>query len=296
MGIEKRMNRKKVDAETVFLEGFLLLFVLSGMVGLPLIKLQLPFGVFKWVFLVVLLIVLPAIFILFSRKLKWSFNILFFILFFLLLCNYWIYIPDIKEDMTLEIIRTTIATNTMYQYNPATGRLLELGMYPVSKVITLPLVYSVFVDITGIDGEVFLYYIAPICILMVQFIVVLKWGKFLFQDNHKKRQLFLVFYAIVLFFGDYVSTTFSYRLLHMGWRGDTIVMGICLPYLTYCCVQIITNGIQTGTVISILLCIMTGIFVAPLAVSVGLQGLVLVVFILILFIRRRNIARNNETI
>lgn len=264
-------NDKKIDTAGTVVESFLTAVAVSGIAALPFIKWRLPFQLYRNTVLLLLAAALIVALFLFGRRFrdigrpgltKWHIGAAF--VFLLLLYSFWLYLPDTVNDVMLETIRTTVATDTVYEYNPLTGRALELGMYPISKLYTLPLFYSVWMSLLPADYGFILYYAVPIFGLVLHFLVVSKWGSLFWKGEREKTGIFLIVYGLVLLFGDYHASTLAYRLLHQGWSGLTLFLSVCIPYLGYLCAGMRQNGIRLHGMITAAMCLTAGIFLFPM--------------------------------
>jgi hypothetical protein len=158
------------------------------------------------------------------------------ILLFLLQCLNYVWMnPYIGNDITKEIINTTIATDTMYQYHPLTGKLFEIGMTPVGKLYILPLFYSGLSKVFCVDASTLLYLILPIWVLLMGYFVMFLWGRLLFNKKNQKhiQSYFLMVYGVLSLFGGFYLTSEFYWLSHSAWRGETIIATIIIPFILY---------------------------------------------------------------
>ncbi len=236
-----------------YLYGCLTEIVVTGVVAMPYIKFRAAFSVYRITSFAVLgvLGILGLVGFVHSmrqktdnwrirldrEKMDWFAWLGVIVVFGMLASCYFQYVPVISSDMTAETIHTTLLSNTLFEYNPATGELLQVGMYPQDKLLTLPLFYSLFYGlgiekVTGMSG--FLYQMVPIWTLFLNFLVFWKWAEYLFLGQKKvrmRRPVFLCFYGAINLFGDYLFITFSYKLLHQAWMGETIFVVILLPFL-----------------------------------------------------------------
>lgn len=141
-------------------------------------------------------------------------------------------VPYLRTDETISNIRLTIATNTMFEYNPLTNQLYELGLIPSRKVITLPLFYSYWVMRYGIDEAILLYFVVILQSCACSLAVMLDLVMPIFRSRHKSL-LFFFFAEILFLSGDYFRGSFCYKLLHTGYLGESIVAAIMIPYVMY---------------------------------------------------------------
>ena len=139
----------------------------------------------------------------------------------------------LREDMMLESVKTTVTTQTMFEYHPLTGCLMEAGMINSKKIVTLPLFYSSFVSSTGIDAQIFLNAVVGAMVLLAaMFSAALVYMR-VSSVNRRKLFLFWSVYGLLILSGDYHLTTLSYRIMRQGYLGETICFAVILPYLLY---------------------------------------------------------------
>ena len=242
--LDKIMRNITNNKSESYLMGVLCLFTLFEVVSTIGIKLELPFSTVFTIYIgicfVLLLIALWTCqkeITLVTTKLQEQLSIsrgkiVFVLLFVLLSANFFVYLPFNVFDTVQETVRTTLDTNTIYQYNPLTGAELVNGMYPITKLNTLPIFYAGLQQISQIPLELLLYQIIPIWILFMNFLVCDLWGGKLFKSN-KKRTAFLVWYAMLLLFAEEGSSYSSFKLLHTAWLGNTIIISMIIPFFLY---------------------------------------------------------------
>lgn len=152
---------------------------------------------------------------------------------FLLLCgSYFLYEPFFSKDMVEETVRTILSTNTIYQYNPATGLLMENGMYPITKLNTVPVFYAILQQTTGLPLEFLLYNVIPMWILFLNVLITSLFGKKIFQKSGTKT-IFLCFYLLLLMFGVFQEGSFGFRILHTTYTGNTILLTVLIPFFFF---------------------------------------------------------------
>ena len=321
------LKKEKRDWAFIYLYGSLTEIVLAGIVAMPAVKLRLSFGVYRGmafgaIGLAALLGMLRLVKSLTKAQDNWRIKlhtekndgfvwagVLF--VFVLIASCYFQYVPAVQTDMTAETIHTTVRTDTLFEYNPATGEKLTLGIYPQDKLVTLPLFYSLFYSL-GVEGltgmPFFLYELVPVWILLLNFLVFWKWAENLFLGQKKeklKRPVFLCFYGAANLFGDYLFITFSYKLLHQAWTGEAVLATVILPLLTLQFFEMAQGEKkftewwkdmrkerrETGP----LLCLLAGIFCAPWRETLCLYMMILLGSVVAAFIWRRQHERNSRT-
>ncbi|MDD2970569.1 MAG: DUF6077 domain-containing protein [Lachnospiraceae bacterium] len=175
--------------------------------------------------------------------------------------------PVTGDDNTMEMIQTSITTDTIGAVNPLTGQPYETGLTLQGKLLNLPLFYAYFIRIFNADPAVFLYRLIPAWVLLMSYMACSTMGRGLFRKENggsdSRRQLFLVCYGILLTFGGYLFTTPGYQLIHGAWKGETIVITVVIPYLLGCLLQLREKNIRAMAILRFLLASVTVIPLMP---------------------------------
>lgn len=153
--------------------------------------------------------------------------------------------PVVQEDNTMEAIQTNLTTDTIGMYNPMTGQAYQSGPTLESKLLITPVFYSCMIQIFHLNPAEFLYRMIPVWILFAGYLVYWLLAEQLFigkgEEKQDKKVVFMILYACLLLFGDYLFTMLPYRLFHCGWMGETIVVAIVLPFVLSQCMQLKQN-------------------------------------------------------
>lgn len=188
------------------------------------------------------------------------------------------FMPNVRDDIMLETVITTITTDTMYQYHPLTGALMELGMIGSKKIITLPLWYSYLSEVFQITPAITIYVFGTIFTLLLSYCAFgCVFHAFLLKNRHKVLMA-LNFLGLLYLAGDYYVMAMGYRQLYYGYTGEVICVSVMIPYLIYTMYHKGQNYFLI--VIKVLLCLFASIFIAPL--GTGAVHLILVVCVLLL--------------
>lgn len=320
------LEEEKREWGMIYLYGSLTEIVIAGVVAMPAVKFRLSFTAYRAVALTSMIAIAVIGLGLWLRRMQsakasWRVKVekeqggrwawIFVALIFLLIAaNFFWYVPAAQTDMTAETIHTTIRTNTLFEYNPATGERLKLGIYPQDKLVTLPLFYSLFYSL-GAEGQMmgmkhFLYELVPCWVLALNFLVFLKWGESLFLGQQRDRlrlQLFLGFYGVANLFGDYLFITFSYKLLHQAWTGEAILVTVILPFLFFQLCDLmqgekslkeLRQDKRTRRKLAVpMLCMLAALFSVPWREAVVLCGVMVTAGVITAVIWRRQHERNN---
>lgn len=159
----------------------------------------------------------------------------FVVVVFLLQCgNFFLLQPYLQEDITRETVLTSLHTNTIYQYHPLTGKLLTVGMTPIGKLNSLPILYSVLVSVFRLDVNEFLFRAIPVWVLFMSYAACYLVSDSLLKERKEKKlyqAVFLLLFGILGLFGDYSIYSIFYRVSHEAWAGTTMVIFILVPFV-----------------------------------------------------------------
>lgn len=205
---------------------------------------------------------------------EWMLLLLLLVILAAIVVRVFLLVPYLRLDTMIETMRTTLATHTIYEYNPITSRPFELGLITSKKIISLPIYYSYFCEVFGMN-EVYLLF----ALLTIQTIVCTYMSSTQLMapllGNRKKVLIFCVFLGAMILSGDYFHGSIVERILWYGYAGDAIAASVMLPYVLY----VLTNWYReergdfgkTGwgnRIISLLkigLCIVSSVFITSLA-------------------------------
>lgn len=134
-----------------------------------------------------------------------------------------------RSDAMLEMVQTTLMTDTMNQYHPFTKEKLELGVILSKKIITLPFWYSILSLWTGWDALMTVRVAGTVITVLYSFLAFGELGRLLFFNDFKKTWLLLIFMELLYLSGDYCAEAAGYRQLYYGYSGEVIVATVILP-------------------------------------------------------------------
>lgn len=133
-------------------------------------------------------------------------------------------------DMTVEMVNSTLSTNTVYQVNPMTGQPYTLGMPLRLKILCLPTLYAILCDLFGMAATEVVWMVVPVFTLLGSYAAFYTVAKALFAEDQRKQGIFMLFVALLLWIGDYSYGMDGFGVLYAGFRGVSIRMGILVPY------------------------------------------------------------------
>lgn len=302
-------GEKGTDNTFVYLVGVLFLFCVSQLVLLPGVKfgISLQTTAYGWAGTLMVLCIVSGVL---NRRelrerllkvrplLKNPLWIALLIILVLLAGSILYYQPVDHEDMTMETIQTTLATNTLYQFNPATGQAFAVGMTVRGKLVTLPLFYAMLLKVLPVSIPLFLYGIMPIWFLLVSFMAYARVADVLLctasaKENKRdsqirnKKIIFVIIYGVLLIFGDYIFATSNFRILHLGAQGETILVSVVMPLFVALCLNWRLKREQMRSqVAGVFLCIVMATAIADMGISFLFLGITAVLFLIIAGIRK----------
>lgn len=133
-------------------------------------------------------------------------------------------------DMTAETVNSILDTNAIYQVNPLTGQSYTLGMPMRLKILCLPALYAICCDLFGMSAVQVVWTVVPALTLLGSYLSFFTVAKGLFAEDVRKRGIFMMFVALLLWVGDYMYGMDGFGVQYGGFRGVTIRMAILLPY------------------------------------------------------------------
>lgn len=291
----KILDYKGRGITEAFLCGVLTMLSISGALQLMLLLLKRPFSEYMRIY-PLLLIVLALVggvvlffelreareglnwkehFLGFFRYLFYSaetkvFSLLTLTVFILCVLRIVLGVPDVSGDFTLETVRTTLATDTIYQYNSFTGQEVAEGMPIRQQILTLPFFLTFLSEISGMDAALLVYKIFPCYVLMLAVLVYSRWAGTLFVNRRDLQSGFLFLISFMIFVGDYAGVAPASLLLHQGFTGNALCAAVVIPFAIYLCVK--------GKWSAALLCVVAELFLIWTTYGLGYCVLVMLLF------------------
>lgn len=141
------------------------------------------------------------------------------------------------KDMTLEMVRTFLVQDQIYDVNPLTGQPYTAGVPLRLQILCLPSLYAFLCRVTGLDAELVVCRVVPVTVLIVSYFAYSIPGKILFGRDRTGRLLMLFVISVLYWCGDYMESMDGFLLLHSGYRGVSIRNGILFPFTLGMCLQ-----------------------------------------------------------
>ena len=243
---------KETNQIETYLIGFFFLFLLQAVLFIPFVWLGKSFtDAVGIMYVIVLILVLlfalsgAAAFIKGRKKDKepvakipWrkadrAYFLLMVLVFLLILVRMALGMNWFRNDTVLETVLSTIHSDSLFVTHPLTGRVMEAGMIASKKIITVPLFYAGVIQITGVEAEVFLYFVMGVVTLLCSYYANALLFFQVTNSTHAKLYVFWIVFGLLILSGDYHVDTLSYKLLYQGYEGSAICFGVILPYLLY---------------------------------------------------------------
>lgn len=244
--ITRFMEEEKNNILWNIVAGYILAFGLFELIVLPLIALRkslsLLIGIYGGILIFAAVVSVCLNFKRFSvifqetiaaiRRFTW----VIWAQFLLILGQIWIYVRfgyvDADDSFYVASAATSIATNTIFQYNPYTGELYE--SLP-SRYVLSP--FYAFIATVGkaVDNHpaIIAHSVFMILFLIVSYMVYWLIGKKLFAGDFEKTGYFLMIVSLLNIFSGYSEHTSGLFLLIRVWQGKAFLAGILLPLVLY---------------------------------------------------------------
>lgn len=233
-------RKPKKTVSEIITNGFLIMLALFLITAVPLIRLEQPLSVLAKSFMLMVFAADIAAVVLGRKQIYtawreirvfWSKRDSRYLLFAVILFSMVVSIGFTRpgaEDATTEIVRTSLATDTMYVYDAYTGYASDF----VSQghvYSPIEMLYAAGSDATGIQGNRFVYYVLPAVLLPIFFTGIWRLGKELLKEE-KQVIRFELFVTSIYWMSTYVEG----RTLVMGvflnsWNGLTLLSCVVMP-------------------------------------------------------------------
>lgn len=141
--------------------------------------------------------------------------------------------PSFLNDDTWEVVSTTLAHESLYEYSAMTGKLMEAGLPIFNKVYVMPMFYACMCDFFKIPMWVIAGILMPVILYSMNLCLINEIAK---KASVKNREAFLLVYMIFLMAGTYlpvngVPVTTGYALLREGYSGYAVAYGVAIPFV-----------------------------------------------------------------
>lgn len=140
--------------------------------------------------------------------------------------------PTYVNDITVETVRTTLATGKIYEYSSLLGIKMEAGLPIFNKIEIVPLLYAVLCRDFDVDILTVTTYLAPIATYTANIFIMWEISKHVCEEQD--RNLFMLFHLVILLAGTYlpetaIPATAGQPLLMQGYSGYAWAYGVVIP-------------------------------------------------------------------
>lgn len=136
--------------------------------------------------------------------------------------------PDLTDSFILETTQTTLATDTIYEYNSFTGMEIAEGMPIRQKILTLSFLYAILSKTFLVSPERIVYFYIPLWVL-IQFAVLLYcFATSVWKDTGARKCFLWVSVGMTVFAG-IAPGYWGYELFRKGAEGGTFTACIIVP-------------------------------------------------------------------
>ena len=140
-------------------------------------------------------------------------------------------------DMTVETVESFFYTDAIYQVNPLTGAAYQGGLPLRLEILCLPTLYGALSRLSGLESRLVVWTVVPLMTLLLSYSAFFCLGRCLFPTDRKKRELFMVVVALLLWAGGYHYVVDGFGVLYSGFRGTVIRNVALMPYLLSLCLR-----------------------------------------------------------
>lgn len=272
--IKKLVHDTELKIPEAVLIGTLFMFLLWEFLALPAIKMLASFSLVSRIYSGLLLAIFALSVVSCNKEIRrqWKavpvrvtglFPVLI-ILFVMQIGCLTMLAPDVSGDFTVETVNTTIQSDLIYENHPGMGDTFVYGITFRGKLVSLPLFYAYLKELFSFGGlfpchaSVLVYRMIPIWGLLLSYLVFGLWADVFFRKTDQggnRAVLFFIGLGVLNLFGSYSEDSVFYYQMYRGYRGETLVFAVLIPYAIYLCWQIYGNK----KYVSIIYLIMTGI-------------------------------------
>lgn len=150
-------------------------------------------------------------------------------------------VPNLNHDFTIETVNTTLVSDLIYENHPGMGDTFEYGITFRGKLVSLPLFYAYLVQVFGGASAVMVFRVVPIWMLLLNASAYWNLGNHIFykaENEWNRSFLFVIGIGLLNIFGSFAKNCIFYYQMHRGFRGETMVYGILLPFSLCLCSRI----------------------------------------------------------
>lgn len=271
--------------------GYIIMFGLFEMVALPLVWLRESLSLLIGVYGGILLMAAVVSLILNRNRLIWvvtgslqsvrSFTLCIWMQLALIVGQILFYIryqySNADDAFFVAAATTSVATDTIFAYNPLTGNLYESlpSRYVLSPFYGFNAVVS---KVTDTHPAIMAHMIFVILFLLLAYAVYCLLGRALFSYDMEKTGYFLVILSCLNLFAAYSERSGGLFLLIRLWQGKAVLAGILIPMILYFAIRVfVLEGKLADWILLFLLmwscCMVSSMGIMLGAIALGILGI-----------------------
>lgn len=286
--ITGRMKKSKNSVLLAALCGYAGMFLLFEIMALPMIFARLPFGVLKYSYgiLVILLVIVSVIqnrqgMVQMTsgkqkqgKRLSWT-GVLALVLIAVQIGAYVVgTATDLDDAFFVATAGVSIETDAMFLVNPYTG--IEVRGLPTRYVLSpFPILLAFFAEAVQIHPTIVAHTVMPVFFVLLAYSVYALLGQKLFKGDVKTTGMFLCFLSLIHMFSYYSVYTQGTFMLIRIWQGKAFLAAVILPFVFYMGMQVFEKEASFGDWIGLLAvmgasCLVSsmGIMLAPIMLGI----------------------------
>ena len=294
------LKEKCTDLLLTYVCGFICMLAVFYILVMPLLFFNIPLHILVICWSTVMLILCVCSLILNRKVLKHIFRIDFtqfrkncllsILIIILVLGQAFVLVRYMHEDADdafyVANATTSVATDTIFRYDPYTGELFNTYM---SRYVFSP--FPIFIALISkliiIHPTIVAHTVLPAIFIPLSYIILALIGKKLFPQKTEAVMYFLLFLCVLNVFGNVSIYTNSSFLLFRIWQGKAVLANIVIPCIAYFSYRAMSDKSGKGEWLVLFGCV----FSACLASSMGivLAPIILVCLGLIFAVRNKHI-------
>lgn len=163
---------------------------------------------------------------------------------------------DDDDAFYLATSTTAVETDSLYQYNPYTGK--KYKEVPARYVMaSWPLFVATLSRLSGFHPTILAHMVLPAIVVLWAYLIYALFAPRLFPGNRQKQSLFLLFVVALLSFSGYSIYSSGTFLFIRGWQGKAVLAGVGIPAMAWAAWMAIKERAGRVTWIS-MACVVTG--------------------------------------
>jgi hypothetical protein len=167
------------------------------------------------------------------------------------------------------------------------GTTFTYGITFRGKIVTLPLFYAYLATIFQGEIPALIYRCVPFWSILLSYLGYFLWANVLFGKEEKKIEKIAVFLGgigLLNLSGSFSDSGIFYNQMERGFRGETFLFAVWIPFVVYLCYQIYVSK-RYHAIVYLVLVVLTGLCITdvqkgmvPILFAVIISTLVMVGF------------------